>query len=176
MYEEVKTLVSGHLADLRDNRLPQIQRKTGFSLQVIQDAWDQLRTLNPKPGADFTAVSAPTVTPDVFLERNEDGTYRVYLEEGRTPSLRISNYYRQRLINGTATPEEKEFIKRKINAAQWLIEAIQQRRSTLDQGCPSHRRSSNQFHRKWTGSDRAVEDATDCGQSGCSCNDGESSG
>jgi RNA polymerase sigma-54 factor len=30
-----------------------------------------------------------------------------------------------------ATPEEREFIKRKINAAQWLIESIEQRRSTL---------------------------------------------
>ena len=34
-------------------------------------------------------------------------------------------------MSGDATPEEREFIKRKINAAQWLIESIQQRRSTL---------------------------------------------
>ena len=47
------------------------------------------------------------------------------------PQLRISNYYRQRLASGNATPEEKEFIKRKVNAAQWLIESIEQRRSTL---------------------------------------------
>ena len=33
--------------------------------------------------------------------------------------------------SGTATPEEREYIKRKINAAQWLIESIEQRRSTL---------------------------------------------
>lgn len=131
MYEEVKTLISSHLEDLRDNRLPQIQRRTGYTIEQIQDAWQQLRTLNPKPGAEFTSITAPTVTPDVFLEQNEDGSYRVYLEEGYTPSLRISNYYRQRLMDGTATNEEKEFIKRKVNAAQWLIEAIQQRRSTL---------------------------------------------
>ncbi|MCA9218498.1 MAG: RNA polymerase sigma-54 factor, partial [Planctomycetales bacterium] len=131
MYDEVRTLISGHLTDLRDNRLPQIQRKTGFSIQQIQEAWDELRALNPKPGADFTAAVAPTVTPDVFLETDDDGNYKVYLEDTQTPNLRISNYYRQRLMDGTATPEEKEFIKRKINAAQWLIESIEQRRSTL---------------------------------------------
>ncbi|MEZ6116882.1 MAG: RNA polymerase factor sigma-54 [Pirellulaceae bacterium] len=131
MYEEVHTLISSHLEDLRDNRLPQIKKKTGYSIQQIQDAWDHLRSLNPKPGAIFAESVAPVVTPDVFLERNDDGTYRAYLEEGRTPSLRISNYYRQRLINGDATPEEREFIKRKVNAAQWLIESIEQRRSTL---------------------------------------------
>lgn len=131
MYDEVKTLIAGHLEDLRDNRLPQVQRKTGLSIQQIQEAWDQLRLLNPKPGADFTAAIAPTVTPDVFLDRDDNGKYTVFLEDTYTPSLRISNYYRRRLMDGTATPEEKEFIKRKINAAQWLIESIEQRRSTL---------------------------------------------
>ena len=131
MYDEVKTLVSGYLEDLRDNRLPNIQRKTGYSIPRIQEAWNELKKLSPKPGADFTATIAPTVTPDVFLERQEDGSYKVILEEGHTPSLRISNYYRQRLMNGDATPEEREFIKRKVNAAQWLIESIEQRRSTL---------------------------------------------
>jgi RNA polymerase sigma-54 factor len=130
-YDEVKTLVSGHLEDLRDNRLPTIQRKTGYSIPRIQAAWDQLRKLNPKPGADFTATIAPTVTPDIFLEAQDDGSYKVVIEEGRVPSLRISSYYRKRLLSGDATAEEREFIKRKINAAQWLIESIQQRRNTL---------------------------------------------
>ena len=130
-FEEVKTLVSGHLEELRDNRLPAIERKTGYSISQIQEAWTQLRKLNPKPGADFTATIAPTVTPDVILEQQEDGSYKVIVEEGRVPSLRISDYYRRRLASGQATPEEREFIKRKINAAQWMIEAIEQRRSTL---------------------------------------------
>ncbi|MGM0490117.1 MAG: RNA polymerase factor sigma-54, partial [Planctomycetota bacterium] len=50
-YEELKTLIAGHLEDLRDNRLPQIQRKTGYSIERIQQAWQRLRKLNPKPGA-----------------------------------------------------------------------------------------------------------------------------
>ncbi len=131
MYEEVKTLITNHLEDLRDNRLPAIEKRTGYSISKIQAAWNQLRKLNPKPGADFTATIAPTVTPDIFLVPQEDGTYKVLLEEGRVPSLRISNYYRKRLMSGEATAEEREFIKRKINAAQWLIESIEQRRNTL---------------------------------------------
>ena len=93
--------------------------------------WEELRTLNPKPGASFQEGYVPTVIPDVFLDREDDGRYVVRLEDGRTPRLRISNYYRQRLMSGDATAEEKEFIKRKVNAAQWLIESIEQRRSTL---------------------------------------------
>lgn len=131
MYEELIVLISDHLDDLQHNRLPAIQKKTGFSIEEIQEAWVDLKTLNPKPGSAFSIVSAPTVTPDVFVDQDDDGSYKVRLEEGRTPTLRINRYYRDRFLSGEATAEEKEFIKRKINAAQWLIESIEQRRSTL---------------------------------------------
>ena len=130
-FDELKTLISGHLDDLKENRLPQIQRKTGYSIELIQESWEELRTLNPKPGAIFQTTVNQTITPDVFLDEGEDGRLIVRLEDTRLPTLRISNYYRQRLMSGDATAEEREFIKRKINAAQWLIESIEQRRSTL---------------------------------------------
>jgi RNA polymerase sigma-54 factor len=130
-HDEVKALVLNHLEDLRDNRLPLIQRKTGYSLETIQAAWSQLRKLNPKPGAVFAETVAPSVVPDVIVEQAADGSYQVVVDDQRTPRLFISDYYRKRLMSGQATPEEKEFIKRKVNAAQWLIDSIQQRRGTV---------------------------------------------
>jgi RNA polymerase sigma-54 factor len=130
-YEELKTLISSHLEDLRDNRLPLIERKTGYTIPQIQKAWEQLRKLNPKPGAQFAETFVPSVTPDISVEQADDGSYRIVLEDAHTPRLYISEYYRQRMMTGKATPEEREFIKRKINAAQWLIDSIEQRRSTL---------------------------------------------
>src|SRR6476620_11606837 len=130
-YEELKTLITSHLEDLRDNRLPLIHKVTGYSIEAIHEAWEELRKLNPKPGAKFGENFVPTVTPDVFVERTEEGHYKVIVDDSRTPTLHISRYYRERLQSGTATPEEREYIKRKINAAQWLIESIEQRRSTL---------------------------------------------
>ncbi|MDA0657765.1 MAG: RNA polymerase factor sigma-54 [Planctomycetota bacterium] len=129
--EELKVLISDHLDDLKDNRLPAIRKKTGFTIEHIQEVWEQLRKLNPKPGARFSEEFAPTVNPDIVVDRLDDGSFKVRMEEGRIPRLRISKYYRQRLLSGEATPEEREFIKKKINSAQWLIESIQQRRSTL---------------------------------------------
>ena len=130
-YEELATLISNHLDDLKDNRLPAIQRKTGYTIERIQLAWSELRRLNPKPGAMFAQSTVPTVTPDVLVEKDDQGRYVVQLEDDRTPTLRISNYYRQRLMDKDTTPAEREFIKRKVTSAQWLIESIQQRRSTL---------------------------------------------
>jgi len=130
-YEELRTLINSHLEDLQENRLPAIKQKTGYSIERIQEAWAELRKLKPKPGAEYSQVNAPTVTPDVIVEQDDDGVYRVRVDQDSMPRLRISRYYRQRLLSGNATAEEKEFIKRKVNAAQWLIESIQQRKNTL---------------------------------------------
>ncbi|MDX1947629.1 MAG: RNA polymerase sigma-54 factor, partial [Pirellulaceae bacterium] len=121
LYEEQKTLVSKHLEDLRDNRLPLIQKTTGYSIDTIKQAWDELRKLNPKPAAGFAETFVPNVTPDVFVDRDDNGVYTVRVEDRGTPTLHISKYYRERLMSGNCTPEEREYIKRKVNAAQWLI-------------------------------------------------------
>jgi len=130
-YEQLKTLISAHLEDLEHNRLPVIERKTGYSIPLIQQTLLELRKLNPKPGANFGEVFVPNVTPDVFVELGDDGRYTVRLEDGRTPTLYISPTYRKLLTSGETNAETREYIKRKINSAQWLIESIEQRRNTL---------------------------------------------
>jgi RNA polymerase sigma-54 factor len=130
-YEQLQTLVSSHLEDLEHNRLPLIARRTGYAIELIQESVEELRKLNPKPGAEFNDAYVPTVTPDVFLEPVDGGGYTVRLEDGRTPSLFISPYYRRLLASGKANEETREYIKRKLNNAQWLIDSIQQRRNTL---------------------------------------------
>ncbi len=130
-FEQLKTLISNHLEDLEHNRLPQIERKTGYSLELIKESLEHLRHLNPKPGASFTPTYVQPVQPDVFVELLEGGKYKVRLEDGRTPNLFISPYYRKLLMSGETDDKTREYIKRKINAAQWLIESIEQRRNTL---------------------------------------------
>jgi RNA polymerase sigma-54 factor len=65
------------------------------------------------------------------VEQQADGSWKVRLEEVDLPNLRISPTYRQMLLSPDTDPNTREYIKRKINSAQWLIESIEQRRSTL---------------------------------------------
>jgi RNA polymerase sigma-54 factor len=131
MYEELRLIIDKHLEDLAENRLPLIEKKTGISIEHIQLAKHEFHHLNPKPGAAFLEAYVPIVAPDVIVETDETGKYTVRLEDDRLPSLRISEYYRKRLADPTATQEERDFIRRKIESANWLIEAIQQRRNTV---------------------------------------------
>ncbi len=124
------TLISSHLDDLSQNRLPVIQRKTGYSLETIKAALEELKQLDPFPGRAFESRPVQTVTPDVILEQQDDGKYVVRLEDEHTPQLRISRRYREMLRNG-ADAQTMEYIKKKIDSAKWLIESIEQRHNTL---------------------------------------------
>ncbi|MBN2218471.1 MAG: RNA polymerase factor sigma-54 [Pirellulales bacterium] len=130
-YEELRAIISGHLEDVEHNRLPLISRKTGYSIETLDAALGELRKLNPKPGADFHESYVPNVTPDVFIDPVEGGGYRVRLEDSQIPTLFISPQYRRLLMNPDTPAETREYIKRKLNSAQWLIDSINQRRGTL---------------------------------------------
>ena len=129
--EEMRTLIKNHLEDLGKNQLPQIAKVTGYSIELIQEVREEFHGLNPKPGAAFMETYVPNVTPDIILERDDNGEYSVRLDDDRVPTLFISEYYRKRLQDPGCTPEEREFIKKKVNSAQWLIDSIEQRRNTL---------------------------------------------
>ena len=128
---QLRRLVAEHLEDLAANRLPLIERKTKLSIEEIERLREQLHDLRPKPGAAFTSPIVPPVKPDVYVDQAADGTWKVRLEDIDLPNLRISRVYRDMLVSPSTDPATREYIKRKINAAQWLIEAIEQRRSTL---------------------------------------------
>ena len=128
----LRTLIQNHLEDIHHNRLPQIQRRTGFDLNTIKEAIEALKHLNPRPGAQFTSDNIPYVVPDILVERNESGDYTVRLLDDWLPNIYISQRYIDLYKEKEDDPRTKEYLKRKIQAATWLQESIEQRRSTLE--------------------------------------------
>jgi RNA polymerase sigma-54 factor len=128
----LRTLITHHMEDIRHNRLPVIQRRTGFDLGLIKEAIKALKHLNPTPGSQFNAENIPYVVPDIAVDRTEDGAYEVRLLDDWTPNIYISRRYMELYRDKGADPKAKEFLKRKIQAAQWLLESIEQRRHTLE--------------------------------------------
>jgi RNA polymerase sigma-54 factor len=129
--EVVRTLIQHHLEDIQHNRMPVIEKKTGYALDVIQHGIEVLKHLNPKPGAAFTSDNIPYVTPDIIVDLKDDGEYDVKLVDDWTPNIYISRRYLEMYRDKSADPKAREFLKRKFQSAQWLIDAIEQRRSTL---------------------------------------------
>ncbi len=131
-HEVLRTLISQHLDDLQHNRLPAIEKRTGFPLETIKEALEHLRRLNPRPGTVYgTDSSTQYVIPDLIVEPNDEGGYDVRLVDEHTPHLSISRYYQKQLRNKQTDPAAREFIQKRIQSARWLIESIEQRRNTL---------------------------------------------
>ncbi len=128
----VRALIQNHLEDIKHNRLPAIQRRTGFDLEAIKEAIEELRRLNPRPGSSFAAEHAPYVVPDISVDRTENGEYDVRLLDDWLPNVSISRRYWELYKEKGGDPKTKEYLKRKIQAAQWLQDSIAQRRNTLE--------------------------------------------
>jgi RNA polymerase sigma-54 factor len=128
----LRALIQNHLEDIQHNRLPVIQRRTGFDLPLIKSAMEALKHLNPRPGAQFTADNIPYVVPDIAVERTESGEFDVRLLDDWTPTIYISRRCIELYRDKGGDPKTREYLKRKIQAAQWLMESIEQRRHTLE--------------------------------------------
>src|SRR5262249_9288954 len=128
----LRVLILNHLDDIEHNRLPAVQRKTGYDLNLIKDAIAGLAHFNPHPGSSFTVESVPYVVPDIEVTRTEEGEYQVRLLDEWLPNIYISRRHVEMYRDKSADPKTREYLKKKITAAQWLLESIEQRRNTLE--------------------------------------------
>ena len=98
----------------------------------------EIEKLNPKPGGAMSGVFQNThIVPD-FILTIENGEIQVSINRRNAPELHVSPGYQEMLkgykeasTKSKAQKEAVQFIKQKLDAAQWFIDAIQQRRQTL---------------------------------------------
>jgi RNA polymerase sigma-54 factor len=124
-------IVESHLEDIAAGRMVKIATQLGVDVQVVQEAVDFIRTLNPRPGAGFIGDNEIRyIVPDVFIEHVE-GEYLVVPNDSALPRLMVSNRYKSMLRDAGVEDAAKDFIKGKLNSALGLIRAVEQRRSTI---------------------------------------------
>ena len=124
-------VVAGHFEDLINHRWVDVARDLGIKPIEVQDAADEISKLDPKPGLKYSADPERYIIPDLIVEKI-DGEYMVFANDTSLPRLRLSQSYRDVARNkGQFKGENKEFISRKLNSANWMIQAIEQRRQTM---------------------------------------------
>ncbi len=126
-------LVRDHLRDIEANRYPHMARALGAGIDDIREAVERIRHLNPRPGSVISPSRTPTIIPDVRIEcDDETGEWRVTILKGGSPGLYISRAYRKLVKRRDLDPKTREFVARNIRSARWLMDAIEQRRDTLE--------------------------------------------
>jgi len=127
----LRTLVSNHMEDLQQNRLPRISKATGQPIEAIKDAIETLKTLDLTPCADYGDARAAVILPDVIVEE-VDGEYVVRLDRQRVPQLTLSRTYREILKKARKGDDVDAWLKKRLESARWFIDAVTQRQSTLE--------------------------------------------
>jgi RNA polymerase sigma-54 factor len=127
-----RRLVEDHLEDLSQNRLPKIVEKTGLSMEEIKRGMEQMRHLDIAPGRRLVNERASIIVPDAIIEFDADSNrYVAYLNDSRMPNLRVNKEYAMLARDRTAPKETREFLKKNLTNATWLIDAVDQRKRTL---------------------------------------------
>ncbi len=125
-------IIRRHLEDLGAHRYPQIARALATTPERVQRAAEFIATLDPKPGMIYDRDLTTFVTPDLFLEKDEEeDEYRIAFNRDYNPRLRISRRYRELLSNPDTPEKTREYVREKLRAGLWLIRNISLRRQTL---------------------------------------------
>lgn len=113
-------------------------RQLNIFREDLKEATDEILKLNPKPGSVYASSSKikKYVVPDFIIE-NKNGELDLRLNSRNAPELRINREYKNMLEAYSASKKDKKqreaimFVKQKIDAARWFIDAIRQRQDTM---------------------------------------------
>lgn len=127
----VISIIREDLVDLAENRVEFLADKYDKSNKEIQDAFDKIRNLEPKPGKFMSFSSNPTkfIIPDLLLEI-KNGEIYLYFNEESFPKVSYNNYY-SNLMTESIDKDAEDYLKDKFKNTNWIIKSIQQRRETI---------------------------------------------
>ena len=138
--EEIDALLAGSLAyrisrdyfdQLINHRWSEISKELSITPKDVQDAADEIAKLDPKPGLKYASHEDNYIIPDLVVDK-VGNDYLVFLNDANLPRLKLSRTYREIAKDKKKfAGENKEFISNKLNSANWMIQAIEQRRQTM---------------------------------------------
>lgn len=124
-------IVDEHLGELVRKTHLQLARIMGVPVERVQDAMEQIKGLSPTSVQGRFVKAALPIVPDLVVERIGE-EYVVLHNDRHVPRLRINSAYRNLLKRGNNSPQEtKKYVREKLEQARWLLNAVNQRRSTM---------------------------------------------
>ena len=157
LWPERPSLLADHYDAFTKKHFDKLQSALDVDEDALREALDELTRLNPKPGNAGSESSRVVhhVIPDFLL--SVDGEDVVFQLNGRNaPELRVSRTYREMMDTyaqggkqDKATKEALTFVKQKVDAAKWFVDAIVQRQKDVDPNHASHRGPSTRVLSQW---------------------------
>lgn len=135
-------ILNSYFDDFINKRYERIMKLLEIKEEGLKQAIREITLMNPKPGGswgDAIETAMSQVVPDFLVEAN-NGELTLSLNVRGIPELRINKEYEDMFQDysgnkANQTVERREamqFVKQKLDAAQWFIDVIKQRNETLE--------------------------------------------
>jgi RNA polymerase sigma-54 factor len=127
-HELAQTIITDYFVLFADKKWKQIAKELQIELKDIQEVFDQIQLLNPKPGALLGQEATSYITPDAIIERNGDA-FSVRMCDDFLPRITFNDRYYQKFQGQDQTVTR--FMQDKVQDYQWILKSIEQRKETL---------------------------------------------
>lgn len=124
----IETMVD-NLEMLAEGKLQALTKLCGVSSDDMQDMVEEIRALDPKPGARFESELAQTMIPDAFVRKNSFGGWSVELNSDTLPKVLVNERYAAEIAKGGDSV--KSYLNECMQGANWLAKSLDQRARTI---------------------------------------------
>jgi RNA polymerase sigma-54 factor len=111
--------------------LAALRRCCGVDDADLTEMLEEVRALNPKPGADFDPAPVQTVIPDIMVTAAPDGGWRVELNSETLPRLLVNQSYYATVSKGARKDTDRAFLAERFQTAKWLVDSLDRRARTI---------------------------------------------
>lgn len=130
--EELEAVMVGqYLAELGRKKYQDIARALKVPLERVQAAAQFIATLQPRPGSSFSSDNKQNIVQAELAVQKVGNDWVVVMNDDPVPRLRISDTYKDLLVNNGHDASLREYLKEKIRSGKFLIKCLHQRQQTI---------------------------------------------
>ena len=127
-------IVRDHLPLLQRRDMRELVRLLKRSQELVTEAVDLIRRLDPRPGQRYNNTATRLIEPDVaFVKRDDE--WVVLMNEDDLPALRLNQGYRRMMREKGTEREVRDYVKERYKSAIQLLRNIEQRKNTIVRTC-----------------------------------------
>ncbi len=126
-----REIIEHFLNELANHDYEKIEKSLQISEHDMQKFLHILKSLDPKPGRNYTQSFPNYAIPEIFIETDSDGNYSLRTNEKDLPRLRLNKNYLNMLKDPKTDEETKKYLRERMKSAKELIMSLDQRNKTI---------------------------------------------
>tara|TARA_A100001011_G_scaffold27852_1_gene27161 strand:+ start:6743 stop:8086 length:1344 start_codon:yes stop_codon:yes gene_type:complete len=129
-YENHRMVLSEHFEDFVNHKYEKIVDALGIHNEELNKIINDIKRLNPYPGEGKLKGHNDSVIPDLIITL-ENNKWKISVNDSWVSNISLNTKYLEAIKNKKSSKETKKYLSQKFDSATWLIQAIEQRQSTL---------------------------------------------